>query len=230
MAVMPRRSSMLVAVAIVLLAIGITLAYRLLKAPYAVERDDRIAMTRVVTATFGKLSALRVGTLSGTVQATAADARLGGLLQSDSVIRAPYTVDYSIDLTRMTPADYAWNPATRTLTMRVPDVSAGVPNIDEARMTVTRRGVFITRDALDAMSRAASRRATAIAAEKAASPEMMAKARANAREALARLLRAPLAAAGMGDVRVIVRLPADGNKGVEPWDESRSLDEIYRRK
>ena len=202
------------------------IGYRRFAAPYAVEHDDRIAMSQIVSATFGRASTLKVGTLTGTVQATAADARLGGLLQSDSVMRAPYSVDYAVDVSRLTMADYLWDPATRTLVMRAPDVRPGTPNIDETKMTVERRGVFITRAAFDAMSRTASRRAGTIAAEKAQSPEMMATARENARVALAELLRAPLAATGRGAVKVEVRFPADGTKSNERWDESRSLAQV----
>jgi Protein of unknown function (DUF4230) len=222
------RSQIFIIGFVVVLAIGGWLGWQRVMQPFAVEREDRIAMSQVVTATFGKQSALKVGTLTGTVQATAADARLGGLLQSDSVMRAPYSVDYTVDLSGLSLKDYMWDPTTRTLIMRAPDVVVSQPNIDEAKMTVERRGVFITRDAFDAMSRIASRRAGAIAADKAKSPEMLGKARENARTALADLLRPALTAAGKGSVKVEVRFPADGTRSNERWDESRSLAEVFR--
>jgi Protein of unknown function (DUF4230) len=212
---------------VAVLAIGGWLGWQRVIHPYAVEREDRIAMSQVVTATFGKDSALKVGTLTGTVQATAADARLGGLLQSDSVMRAPYAVDYMVDLSTLSLKDYMWDPTSRTLIMRAPDVTVGPPNIDEAKMTVQRRGVFITRDAFDAMSRVASQRAGVIAGDKARSPEMLGKARENARAALGNLLRPALMAAGRGSVKVEVRFPADGKRSNERWDESRSLAQIF---
>jgi hypothetical protein len=220
------RSQIAVVVFVIVLIGGAWLGYQKLMTPYAIERDDRIAMSQVVTATFSKQSALKVGTLTGTVQATAADARMGGLLQSDSIMQAPYTVDYTVDLSKLTLADYMWDPTTRTLIMRAPDVTVGAPNIDEAKMTVQRRGIFITRAAFDTMSRTASRRAGTIAAEKAQSPEMVGKARANARAGLASLLRAPLAATGNGSVKVEVRFPADGLRSNERWDESRTLAQV----
>jgi hypothetical protein len=220
------RSQIAVVVFVIVLIGGAWLGYEKLMTPYAIERDDRVAMSQVVTATFSKQSALKVGTLTGTVQATAADARMGGLLQSDSIMQAPYTVDYTVDLSKLTLADYMWDPTTRTLIMRAPDVTVGAPNIDEAKMTVQRRGIFITRAAFDTMSRTASRRAGTIAAEKAQSPEMVGKARANARAGLASLLRAPLAATGNGSVKVEVRFPADGLRSNERWDESRTLAQV----
>lgn len=220
------RSQIFVIGFVAVLGLGGWLGYEKLKQPYAIEREDRIAMTRIVTATFGKTSALKVGTLTGTVQATAADARLGGLLQSDSIMQAPYAVDYTVDLSKLTLADYVWEPGSQSLLMRAPDVTVGVPNIDEAKMTVQRRGIFITRDAFDAMSRSLSRRASAIASDKAQSPEMLARARDNARAALANLLRAPLKAAGRGSVTVVVHFPSDGARSNERWDESRTLAQV----
>ena len=160
-----RRIRIVGIIAMLPLILGAWLAYQRWANPSVIERDDRIAMSQVITATFAKQSALKVGTLTGTVQATAADARMGGLLLSDQIMRAPYAVDYTVDLSKLTLADYMWDAKTRTLTMRAPDIVVGAPNIDEAKMTVQRRGIFITREAFDAMSRTASRRAGTIAAE-----------------------------------------------------------------
>lgn len=215
---------------LVVLGIGAWLGVARLMMPYAVEREDRIALSQVVTATFEKATSLNVGTLTGMVQATAADSRLAGWLQSDSVMRAPYSVDYNVDLSKLTLADYQWDAGDRVLTVRVPDVMAAPPNIDEAKMTVQRRGVFITREAFDAMGRTASTRAARIASDKANSAEMMAKARENARAAVAHLLKAPLAAAGLPKVTVAVRFATEGNTASERWDESRSLAQVLKDK
>jgi Protein of unknown function (DUF4230) len=222
------RSQYFVIVLVVLLILGGWLGYSRLQMPYAVERQDRIALSKIVTGTFGKTSALKVGTLTGEVQTTAADARLGGLLQSDSVMRAPYRVDYMVDLSALSLKDFMWDAGDRVLTIRVPEPVAQAPNIDEAKMTVERRGVFITRDAFDKMGRISAARAARIVQDKANSPEMLTQARANARSELARLIKAPLAAAGIKKAQVAVRFPADGTRAnVERWDETRSLAQVY---
>ena len=221
------RSQWFVVALVALLILGGWLGYARLQMPYAVEREDRVALSKVVTATFGNASALKVGVLRGEVQTTAADARLGGLLQSDSVMRAPYSVDYEVDLSRLTLADYQWDAGNRVLTIRAPEPVAAMPNIDEAKMTVTRRGLFITRDAFDAMSRTLSKRAARIAADRANRPDMMARARGQARAALIRLLKTPLDAAGLKKITVAVRFPSDTKALNEPWDMSRSLAEVY---
>lgn len=224
------RSQYFVIGLVALLILGGWLGYSRLQMPYAVEREDRIALSKVVTATFGKTSALKVGTLTGEVQTTAADARLGGLLQSDSVMRAPYSVDYSVDLSALSLADYTWDAGDRLLTIRAPEPRAGAPNIDETKMTVSRRGLFITRDAFDDMGRTLSVRAARIAGEKANSPEMLTQARKNARAELARLLKAPLEAAGIRKVNVAVRFPSDLKGPDQQWDMTRSLAEVYNDK
>ncbi len=222
------RSQFAAAAFLVIVCIGLWVGYRRFVEPYAIEREDNIALSRAVTATFAKTSQLKVGTLAGMVQATAADTRMGGLLTSDQVVRAPYTVDYFVDVSKLSLADYRWDANSRTLTMRVPDVSVAPVNVDESQMVVRRRGLFITRGAFDAMGRTAAKRAAAIAQEKAREPEQMAEARANARAALSKMLAAPLAAIGRSDVSVAVRFPADGRPGYEPWDESATLQSVLR--
>lgn len=219
-------SRMAAALVLMLVGVGVWTGYQRFVMPYAVEREDNIALSKVVTATFANASQLKVGTLRGTVQATAADARLGGLLTSDQVIRAPYSADYFVDVSKLTLADYRWDPKSKTLTMQVPDVTIGPVNVDEAAMTVRRRGVFITRDAFDALGRTTSRRAAAVAQAKAREPEQLAMARGNARAALSKMLSAPLIAIGRSDVAVSVHFPADGQSGYEPWDESRTLQNV----
>lgn len=226
---MPRlsRTQWIVLGFVAFLGLGAWLGISRLDTPYAIEREDQMALSKVVTATFGKASALKVGTLSGTVQATAADARLGGLLQSDSVMRAPYSVDFLIDLSQLTLADYQWDAGSRVLTIRAPEPVATAPNIDEAKMEVKRRGIYITRDAFDAMSRTASTHAARIASDRANSPEMKDKARENARAVLSRLLKGPLEATGLRKVTVAVRFPGDGTEtSNERWDASRSLEQV----
>lgn len=197
---------------------------------YTVERtDDGAAVTRIVAARFAGAGALKVGTLSGTVQATASDVRGFGMLQSDKVVKAPFSVDYFIDVSKLGSGDLAWNAASRTLVVEVPDVTVGAANVDEAARTLSQtRGLFVTRDAADRMGQLISRRAQAASAGEARKSERLALARDNARRALGRLLAAPLSAAGYGDVRVVLAFPWEGRRSPEHWDRSRSLDQVAR--
>ncbi len=195
---------------------------------YTVERaDDGAAVTRIVSARFAGASALKVGTLSGTVQATASDVRGFGMLHSDKVVKAPFSVDYFIDVSKLGSGDLAWDGKTRTLVVEVPDVAVGAANVDEsARSLSETRGLFVTREAADAMTQLISQRAQSVSASEARKPERLALARDNARKALGTLLGAPLSAAGYGDVRVVLAFPWEGRRSPEEWDRSRNLKDV----
>ncbi|RDE07478.1 DUF4230 domain-containing protein [Sphingomonas aracearum] len=195
---------------------------------YVVERrDDGQAVTKVVAATFARASALKVGQLSGTVQSTASDSRLWGMLSSDKVVKAPFQVDYFVDVSRLGRDAYRWDQANRTLTIDAPDIHAGKPNVDEAAATLSQtRGLFVTRKAADQLARRASGAAQNAARAEAAKPERVAQARDNARRALGQLVRAPLEAAGIAGVRVIVTFPYERGGDTERWDVSRSIPEV----
>lgn len=221
----------IVAVALVAaLAIVGKLAWDRHDESYAVERrDDGQAVTRIVRATFARASALKVGALSGTVQSTASDTRGFGMLTSDRVMKAPFSVDYFVDVSAIGEGDYRWDAATRTLAVDAPDVTVGKVNVDEAATTLSRtRGLIVTRDASEQLARRTSVAAQRTATAEANTPERLAQARDNARRALSNLLGAPLAAAGLGDVRVVVAFPYERRGPAERWDESRSVEDVLR--
>lgn len=211
-----------------LLAFAAYVGYEKYVEKYTVERTDdtTLVLSKVVTATFAKGSTLKVGTLSGTVQAAAKDTRGYGLLNSDQVMKAPYSVDYFVDLSRLSLQSYIWNAKSRTLSIRVPEVTIAPANVDETKMMVRRRGIFITAAAFDAMGRTTSAQAVKVAQAAANKPENVAKARDNARVALTQLLRTPLNAAGIADVNIVVHFPTDGERSNERWDESRTLARV----
>jgi hypothetical protein len=214
-----------------LIAAGLAFAgYRWWTERYTVTvQEDGTAVTQIVVATLSGASALKVATVSGVVQSSAADTRLGGLLSSDQVMKAPFSVDYMLDLRGLRPSDLQWDAAARRLTIDAPDVTVSPPNIDEARRTLVRtRGLFVTRRAAEELQRR-----TALGAERAARveanrPERIRQARDHARRALEQLLSAPLAAAGLRVASVEVRFPDERNRSREQWDMSRPPDEVVR--
>lgn len=223
------RHAWAIAAIAALLAIGMAVAgWRWWAERYTVTpEDDGYAVTRVVAATLRGTSALKVATLSGTVQSSAADTRLGGLLSSDQVMKAPFTVDYQLDLTRFGPSDLHWNGKTRRLVIDAPDVTAAPPNIDEARRYMVRtRGVLVTRGAGEELARKTAVGADRAATAEAHRPERVDQARASARRALGRLVAAPLTAAGLNVASVEVRFPDERNRSTERWDQSRAPSEV----
>jgi hypothetical protein len=220
------------AVAAVLILFAGGAAYRRYLTQYTVTRDNQgDAVARVVAVAFEGRSVLEVARISGTLQTTAQDTRGFGLLSSDYVMKAPFSVEYSVDVSRLSRRDVRWDAASRTLTLDVPEVTTGQPNIDEAHATlVATRGLFVTRGAGETLSRKASVKADALARGEAAKPQFVGAARENARRDLAHLLAVPLAAAGVGGASVRVRFPDEVGTAPaagEAMDRSRSLAQVF---
>ncbi|MGI4730606.1 MAG: DUF4230 domain-containing protein [Janthinobacterium lividum] len=227
---MGRNATTLIALAAIVVALfGAWRAYDRWTVGYTVTReDDGSAITKVVAASLSRQDALKVATVTGTVQSVAAASRLGGLLTSDQVVKAPFSVDYTVELARIGAHDLSWDPTTHALTIDVPDVSVERPNVDQAAMTlVSTRGLFVTRAASQEMFRKGAAAATGAAMAEARKPQWLALARENARRDLERLLAAPLAAAGQRVDQVHVVFPFErGGRDVKPWDVSRSVKDV----
>lgn len=219
-------------------AIGLATAFAIVVATVAgyrwwndrhvvVTDDGGLAVARVVAATLHTSADLRVSRLSGNVQATGATSRLWGWLSSTRVVKAPFAVDYFVDLRRLGPGDFRYDPAARVLTVEVPDVVPGAPNIDHAAVTLDETsGVYVSRDAMAELQRKVSVTAQGVVAAKARDPENMRKARENGRAAIASLFGGALKAAGL-PVQVEVRYAGEARRGDgERWDVSRSLEEV----
>ena len=172
--------------------------------------DEGFTVARVLTSAFSKANALKVGALSGHVEVTTRDAGWLELFPSSQTVRLPFSVDYTLDVSQLDIDDYKWNPQTRTLLVRLPPVHESAQNIDESRVEVRDRdGIWISRNAQEKLNRYASRGAIRMAATEAAKPARKAQAEANAKEAVANLLQAPLRAAGLGDVQVVARFATE---------------------
>ena len=195
------------------------------------ERDAGLAASRTLSAVFSRTSTLQVARLSGEA-VTRVEGRSGfGMFGNIQTTRAPYAVDYLVDLRRLRPGDFRWNPDTRVMVVTIPEVSVGEPRIDLARARSDQSGIYISRQSGLTMAQRAAGNLAAAAQARASAPDQLARAQAAAREAVAALVEAPLAAAGLGDVTVRVRLAGeDRPAGMdrERWDETRPLDEVLR--
>jgi hypothetical protein len=193
----------------------------------AVE-DDGSAVTKIIAERIAGTSSLKVSEMSGVIQSTARDVRGFGWLKSDQVVKMPFSVDYFVDLRGLGPDDLEWNDKTRTLIVNAPDVAPGKPNLDEANRTLVRTtGMFVTREAGEALSKRVSAHAQARAEATARSPERMARARDFGRAAIGNLMAAPLGAMGYGDARVIVTYPPERRaRNTEQWDVTRPVNEV----
>jgi len=195
------------------------------------EREEDLAqaqgLVRVLSATFHKHSALKVGEVEGAFDVTSIDPGSFPILRSAQKVKLPYSIDYTVDLSNMDANQYRWDKGSRTLIVEAPDVTVGRPNIDEARRkTLATQGLFVTRGAADNLSRRAAVQANRAATTEARKPVHINRARENARAAIAAMLETPLELSGMGNVTVVVRFPQDGQRQSEQWDVSPSIAEV----
>ncbi|OWK27786.1 DUF4230 domain-containing protein [Sphingomonas mucosissima] len=214
-------------------AIGVAtyLGYRYVTEEKLVSTDkDGVATAQVVAATLYGRSDLRVSQLSGVVQGTARSSRLWGWLNASQVVKAPFEVNYFVNLSRLDASDFRMSEDGRRIEITVPDVTVERPNVDLARTSLNNvAGVFVTRSAMAEMGAKVAASAQRTAAERANNAENRAKARDYGRQAIARLFAGALSAARV-DAQVSVRFegeapPANG----ERWDESRSLKEVLAK-
>jgi hypothetical protein len=217
--------------------IGIILLIAMLVgAGYLLARyQDRQEQQEVATSSFDTIvtalrenrNRLEVRRLSGTVT-TRREVKggIGDVLTGEMTVRQPWSVTYFVDMSRLSLDDYGWDEARRTLTVRAPAATPDVPNIDEARQVVAYDGPLITRTMQTELRQGVAIGARQQARAEANRPENLLAANDAAKEAIARNLRAPLAAAGLDNVKIVVRSPVEGRRSGEQWDISPSIADV----
>ena len=137
------------------------------------------------------------------------DSRFFGTITSKQVAVIPARVDYTVNIAAVDRSRMAWDEQKHTLSVRLPPLDIGPPNLDEGRAQYLREGIWITRDAQDKLTRDNTRLAEGQAIEQARNPVLMDLARAAAKDAVRQNLAIPLQVAGYGDVTVNVRFDGE---------------------
>lgn len=181
------------------------------------RRDEEIAtaegIARVLTATFAGRTDLKVSNISGTIDVTSVDR--GPIFSSEQRATLPFSVDYYVDLSQVDLGDTRYNPQSRTLTIEVPSVRIAEPNIDLTKGRVgTAEGFWVSRRASADLIRRGLTLTRTQAAQTAARPENIQRARDEARRRIQALLKLPLEGAGHDDVSIAVRFA--GEPGGDP--------------
>lgn len=130
-------------------------------------------------------------------------------LASRQAMLVPATVEYRLDLSGMTRDDFRWSANEQVLDVTIPTLRISRPNLDEAQARIFTEGVFVSRTAATALSRSNSQAAERNAVAFAQNPEVLALARAAAKDAIRQNLAIPLQVAGYGDVTVNVRFDGE---------------------
>ena len=170
------------------------------------DHGDPIATSLLA---FEKANRLTVFSAELAPVVSAEDERAFGLLKSRQIAVIPARVDYTLDLSRLQPAQFRWDGPTQQLDVELPPLQLSRPNLDEARAQYLREGVWITGPAQAKLSHDNTVLAERQAAQQAANPELIALARDAARQAVAQNLAAPLRLAGYERVRVTVRFAGE---------------------
>lgn len=159
-------------------------------------------------------------------------------LTAERTLILPGTVRYELDLAQIDKEDLAWDGATKTLSIQLPEIEIAGPEVDlNAAREYGSGGI------LSAISNAESQlddanRGLAIndLRKQAADPVPMHLAREAARDAVERSFAMPLQAAGIGDAKVVARFADEPKGGANPSYLDRSLtyneamDEARRRR
>ena len=193
------------------------------------ELEAGLAASRVLSETFSREASLRVATLGGSVLSQGGCTSAYVFANQQRTI-APFSIGYSVDLKNVDQSRLHWNAAGRIMTVDLSDVRVEPPAVDLAKARSSQSGVYISRSCGLAMQRQIAGRLQAAADERAHRADHLRDARESARSAVAALVRAPLAAAGIGPVEVRVRLPFDPQPNDRRWDVSRSVNDVLHNR
>ncbi len=191
------------------------------------ELELGLEASRMINVQFQRRADLIVSTISGDVVAKA-DCK-GLVFHPTQRTKAPASVAYTVNLQDVRAAAYRWNPASKNLTIDIPDVIVDKPNVDLASAIVRQNGVFISRTCGLVLARQTAVRLSARAATEAKKPENITKAREAARMAIAALASGTLKGAGLTNVTVAIAFPWEPKSlapNGERWDETRPLVEV----
>ncbi len=124
--------------------------------------------------------------------------RLGGLVSSERTLILPGNVRYELDLAQLGPEDVAWNSASSTLNVTLPEIEIAGPEVDlAAAREYGENGVLsVISDADQSLDRNNRARAVADLRKQAGSAVPMRLAREAGRQAVERSFALPLQAAG----------------------------------
>jgi hypothetical protein len=156
-------------------------------------------------ASFQRQNRLTVFSAELSPVVAASDVRGLGMLRSRQIAVIPARVDYAIDFASVGRERLRWDAARETLSVTLPPLIVGTPNLDEARAQYLREGVWITLDAKEKLTRDNTLLAESQAAANAVNPVLMGLARQAAKAAVEQNLALPLRAAGHAKAKVTVR-------------------------
>ena len=193
-------------IVIVLLAAVAWLGWR---AFFYSEEGDPVGSAMLA---FEKQNSLNVFSSRFEILAESVYRRKVGPITVNSVRQAsitPATVEYKLNLGDVGRDNFAWNAETETLTVTVPQLQIGDPNIDERYARSFTDGVFNTGGSQQELAKNNARQSVERAKEFAKNPQVLSLARQSAKEAVRQNLAIPLQVAGYENAKVVVRFEGE---------------------
>lgn len=148
----------------------------------------------------------------------------------------PGDVRYELDLSRLQPRDVAWDSATSTLRVQLPEVEIAGPDVDLASAQEYGAGGVLSALTNANQQLDESNRANAVQnlRQQAGAAMPMRLAHQAARAAIERSFAMPLQAAGFKDAKVVARFPTEGADDASYVDLStpyeQAIQEAERRR
>ena len=167
---------------------------------------------------------------------TSAQQRLGGLVNAQRTLILPGDVRYELDLSKLQPNDVAWDGASKTLRVKLPEIEVAGPDVDINAVKEYGGGGVLSAltNADQQLDQNNRNRAVSDLRKQATATVPMQLARAAARAAIERSFAMPLAAAGFTDVKVVARFPTEGTGDASYLDLStpyeQAIQEAERRR
>lgn len=193
--------------------------------------ERKLAGPDPVTIASGSLQGLRaqnrLSAFAARYVSVATSTRSQFGLSARKTLIMPGTVEYQVDLGKLSPRDVRWDAKTRTLGVVLPPVEVTPPRID---LTQIREygdsGILARITDADAKLEAANRSAGQAELIRQANEAVPMKlARDATRRAVADSFALPLRAAGL-DARVEVHFADEGVASSERWDTTKSIAEV----
>ena len=156
---------------------------------------------------------------------SAKTSRLG--FSAERTLILPGDVRYEVDLSKLNERDVQWDSASKTLSVRLPEVEVAGPEVDLAAVREYGEGGLLgaltnVEGSLDSANRAA---AVADLRKQASAQVPMRLAREAARSAIERSFSLPLKAAGFADAKVVARFATEGADDPSQLDRSLSYNQ-----
>jgi hypothetical protein len=189
------------------------------------QRKRDAALGAMVTA-FQKQNSLTVFRAQVPVFVRNSQPQLFGLLSTEQIGVIPATIEYRLDLRQLDSGSFRWNPGQQTMEVTMPPLVVGEPMLDARRAQLVNRGVLVSGDAALNLMRMNMGTARDTALREARNPQMIALARAAAREMMTQNVTLPLRAAGYDKARVTVRFADEPGEDPSYIDQSRSYNEV----